>query len=55
MMERDSRLTGNVNVQRAEVFAPPAFHSNSALEIESPAYNGEIGKFFEWLDNKFIS
>ena len=46
-MERDSRLTGNVNVQRAEVFAPPEFQANSAIEIESPAYNGELLKFFE--------
>ncbi|KAJ3412518.1 hypothetical protein HDV05_000656 [Chytridiales sp. JEL 0842] len=38
MMERDSRLTGNVNVQRAEAEAPPAFKTNSALEVERPFF-----------------
>ena len=47
MMERDSRLTGNVNVQKADVFAPAEFLANSALEIESPVYNGELLKVFE--------
>ncbi|KAI8825980.1 uncharacterized protein EV422DRAFT_583414 [Fimicolochytrium jonesii] len=36
MMERDSRLTGNVNFQRAEVEAPTAFLTNSAWELERP-------------------
>jgi hypothetical protein len=54
MMERDSRLTGNVNVQTAQVFAPRAFHSNSALEIESPVYNGELDKIFQWFSNTDI-
>ncbi|KAI8805672.1 hypothetical protein BJ742DRAFT_855795 [Cladochytrium replicatum] len=34
MMERDSRLTGNVNFQRCEVEAPKSFATNSALELE---------------------
>ncbi|KAJ3189410.1 hypothetical protein HDU85_003040 [Gaertneriomyces sp. JEL0708] len=36
MMERDSRLTGNVNIQRAEVEAPKQFSVNSAWELERP-------------------
>ncbi|KAJ3184523.1 hypothetical protein HDU87_003923 [Geranomyces variabilis] len=36
MMERDSRLTGNVNFQRAEIEAPQAFLTNSAWELERP-------------------
>ncbi|KND01910.1 uncharacterized protein SPPG_09134 [Spizellomyces punctatus DAOM BR117] len=36
MMERDSRLTGNVNFQRAEVEAPKEFLTNSAWEVERP-------------------
>ncbi|TPX33161.1 hypothetical protein SmJEL517_g03837 [Synchytrium microbalum] len=36
MMERDSRLTGNVNRQMAAVSAPPEFKTNSALELERP-------------------
>ncbi|KAJ3321907.1 hypothetical protein HDV06_003773 [Boothiomyces sp. JEL0866] len=34
MMERDSRLTGNVNFQTAEARAPPQFSRNSAWELE---------------------
>ncbi|KAI9329238.1 hypothetical protein DFJ73DRAFT_860867 [Zopfochytrium polystomum] len=34
MMSRDSRLTGNVNIQQCEAVAPPAFKTNSALEFE---------------------
>ncbi|KAH6575460.1 hypothetical protein BASA50_005497 [Batrachochytrium salamandrivorans] len=34
MMERDSRMTGNVNKQQAEVEAPPQFSRNSAWELE---------------------
>ncbi|KAL2917983.1 hypothetical protein HK105_202397 [Polyrhizophydium stewartii] len=36
MMERDSRMTGNVNRQQAEIEAPPQFSRNSALELETP-------------------
>ncbi|KAI8928695.1 hypothetical protein BC831DRAFT_447013 [Entophlyctis helioformis] len=34
MMERDSRMTGNVNRQQAEVEAPVQFTRNSAWELE---------------------
>ncbi|EGF80897.1 hypothetical protein BATDEDRAFT_88253 [Batrachochytrium dendrobatidis JAM81] len=34
MMERDGRLTGNVNVQMAEAKAPLQFSRNSAWELE---------------------
>ena len=34
MMERDSRLTGNVNIQSSNPIANPAFSTNSALELE---------------------
>lgn len=36
MMERDSRLSGNVNVQVANPIAPEQFKRNSALELEKP-------------------
>ncbi|KAI8910320.1 hypothetical protein EDD86DRAFT_205099 [Gorgonomyces haynaldii] len=36
MMERDSRLTGNVNFQRCEPVAPEQFTRNSAWELEKP-------------------
>ncbi|TPX39774.1 hypothetical protein SeMB42_g04770 [Synchytrium endobioticum] len=36
MMERDSRLTGNVNRQIANAEAPPEFKTNSAWELERP-------------------
>ncbi|KAI9199276.1 uncharacterized protein BJ171DRAFT_585516 [Polychytrium aggregatum] len=36
MMERDSRLTGNVNFQSAQTIAPKSFSTNSALELEYP-------------------
>ncbi|KAJ3243349.1 hypothetical protein HDU78_000545 [Chytriomyces hyalinus] len=36
MMERDSRLTGNVNRQRCETEAPKAFSTNSAWPLEKP-------------------
>ncbi|KAI8853339.1 hypothetical protein BC829DRAFT_451322, partial [Chytridium lagenaria] len=38
MMERDSRLTGNVNVQSAQSQAPESFKVNSAWEVERPFY-----------------
>ncbi|KAI9094335.1 hypothetical protein DFS34DRAFT_582924 [Phlyctochytrium arcticum] len=34
MMERDSRLTGNVNFQMCEIEAPKQFSTNSAWELE---------------------
>jgi hypothetical protein len=36
MMERDSRLTGNVNKQSLATVAPEQFGRNSALELERP-------------------
>jgi NADH-ubiquinone oxidoreductase MWFE subunit len=36
MMERDSRLTGNVNFQMAADVAPEQFSRNSAWELERP-------------------
>jgi hypothetical protein len=36
MMERDSRLSGNVNLQLALDHAPAAFSRNSAYELEKP-------------------
>ncbi|KAJ3125737.1 hypothetical protein HK098_008259 [Nowakowskiella sp. JEL0407] len=38
MMERDSRLTGNVNFQAANVRAPTSFSTNSAWELEKPLW-----------------
>ncbi|KAJ3387653.1 hypothetical protein HDU92_001845 [Lobulomyces angularis] len=38
MMERDSRLTGNVNIQSDEVVASEKFKFNSALELERPFF-----------------
>eukprot|EP00842_Homolaphlyctis_polyrhiza_P001434 jgi/Hompol1/2291/HPOL_002890-RA len=38
MMERDSRITGNVNRQQAQVEAPPQFSRNSAWELEPRLY-----------------
>ncbi len=37
LMERDSRLTGNVNKQMCEPEAPEYFKTNSALELSRPA------------------
>ncbi|KAJ3077722.1 hypothetical protein HDU99_001011 [Rhizoclosmatium hyalinum] len=36
MMERDSRLSGNVNRQRFETEAPESFKTNSAWVLEKP-------------------
>ncbi|KAJ3219274.1 hypothetical protein HDU67_001893 [Dinochytrium kinnereticum] len=36
MMERDSRLTGNVNFQSDQTQAPESFKVNSAWELERP-------------------
>ncbi|KAJ3327751.1 hypothetical protein HDU76_011192 [Blyttiomyces sp. JEL0837] len=36
MMERDSRLTGNVNRQQCVAEAPESFKTNSAWEYERP-------------------
>ncbi|KAI8608674.1 hypothetical protein BC830DRAFT_1171312 [Chytriomyces sp. MP71] len=36
MMERDSRLSGNVNRQRFEAAAPESFKTNSAWVLEKP-------------------
>ncbi|KAJ3076676.1 hypothetical protein HDU98_001138 [Podochytrium sp. JEL0797] len=36
MMERDSRLSGNVNRQRCETIAPESFKTNSAWVLEKP-------------------
>jgi len=51
MMERDSRITGNVNRQQAEAVAPKEFSVNSAWELEKPMYAGHPFAFWEkdWL------
>ncbi|KAL3894887.1 MAG: hypothetical protein SGCHY_005013 [Lobulomycetales sp.] len=39
MMERDSRLTGDVNTPMCQAEAPEKFKTNSALELETPFWN----------------
>ncbi|RKP02839.1 hypothetical protein CXG81DRAFT_10296 [Caulochytrium protostelioides] len=38
MMERDARMTGNVNRQLAQPRAPRQFSTNSALELEKASF-----------------